>query len=46
MVAKRRKSHHDKGHLSMDDSLAIPLEDSHNEGNDTDGASNYGSIPK
>ena len=40
MAAKKRKSQHNKGHLLMDEFLAIPLAKKENEGNDIYGASN------
>ena len=44
MVGEMRKAQHDKGHLSMEESFATPLEESQNEGNGRDGACNCGWI--
>ena len=42
VVGERIKAQHDKGHLSMDESLATPLEEKHNDRTSRDGASNHG----
>ena len=39
MVEERRKSQCNKGYLSMDESLATPLAEKHDKGNDINGAS-------
>ena len=42
MVGEKWKAHGSKGHLSMDESLATPLEEKQNEGNSIDAAYNCG----